>query len=248
MKLLPYLLCCALLAGAGEARALAKIRKWFPGRCEARVKHGAKVTVAVTNGWVIINGATARTHIQFTTLRNVNLLINAADKLSFKRSRKQRSGVVSNLWFGTSASLMRLTNDIVYSGSDTLQLLLDHVDVRSVRARAMRRVELGALREELAGSGLRGVQLRVRDVLGGPSPGARCRLGLPGFFTTLVSVYAGARIEWGDARLLIPPPLQRNPRTVWRARYYPMGDILVRAEQSGMHKAKNVLLTYSTSN
>jgi hypothetical protein len=248
MKLLPYLLCCALLAGAGEAHALARIRRWFPGRCEARVKHGAKVTVAVTNGWVIINGATTRTHIQFTTLRNVNLLINTADKLSFKRSPKQRNGVVSNLWFGTSASLMRLTNDIVYTGSDTLQLLLDHVDVRSVRARAMRRVELGVLRDELGGGCLRGLQLWVRDVLGGPSAGTRLRIGLPGFFTPVATVYSGARIEWLDARQLILPPLQRNPRTVWRARYYPMGDILVRVEQSGMHKTKNVLLTYTTAN
>jgi hypothetical protein len=237
--------CLLLLLGAANAPAVLKINKWFPGRCEGRVKHGAKLTVAVTNGWVIFRGATPRTHIQFTTLRNVNLLVNAADKLSFKRSRKQRGGIVSNLWFGTSASLMQQTNDLAYTFNQDFDLLLDFVDVRSIRAHSLRRVRLGALHQELAGGCLRGLQLKVRDIMGGTAPTTRLCLGAPGFLTPLASIQSGTRIEWVDARHTLPSPRRRNPRVIWRGRYYANGDILVRDDQRGTHQGKNVLLSYS---
>ena len=237
-------ICLLLCLAAADAHALTKIHKWFPGRCEGRIKHGAKVTVAVTNGWVIFNGANPRTHIQFTTLRNVNLLVNTADKLSFKRSPKQRGGIVSNLWFGTSASLMKQTNDLVYTGSDVLNVLFDYVDVRSVRARAVHWVKLGALHDEMAGGCLSGLHLDVRDVIGGASSSARLRLGLPGFFTPVVQVQSKTRIEWVDARQMLPPQTQRNARVLWQSHYYALGDILVRDDQRDLHQGKNVVLVY----
>jgi len=238
--------CLLLLLGAGNAPAVLKINKWFPGRCEGRLKHGAQVTVVVTNGWVIFRGATKATYIQFTTLRNINLLVNTADKLSFARSRKQPGGIVSNLWFGTSASLMKQSNDLVYTYNQDLDLLLDFVDVRSVRAHSLRRVQLGALHQELAGGCLRGLQLEVRDIVGGPSPSTRLCLGAPGFFTPLASIQSATRIEWVDARQTLPTPLRRIPRVVWRCRYYATGDILLSDAQRGMHLGKNVLFSYST--
>ncbi len=240
-------ICLLLLVGATDVHALTKIHKWFPGRCEGRIKRGAKVTVTVTNGWVIFRGATKATQIQFTTLRNINLLVNTADKLSFKRSSKQRVGIVSNLWFGTSVSLMKQTNDLVYTYNQDLDLLLDFVDVRSVRAHSLRRVQLGALHQELAGGCLRGVQLDVRGIIGGPASETRLCFGAPGFFTPLASVKSGTRIEWVDARQTVMSPLQRKPRVIWQGHYYAMGDILVRDDQRDMHQGKNVLLSYRTN-
>jgi len=237
-------ICLLLCLAAADAHALTKIKKWLPGRCEGRIKRGAKVTVAVTNGWVIFSGVTKATKIQFTTLHNINLLVNTASKLAFKRSPKQRGGIVSNLWFGTSASLMQQTNDLVYSFNPDFDLQLDYVDVRSVRAHSLRRVQLGALRDELAGGCLGGLQLDVRDVIGGTSSSARLRLGLPGFITPVAQVQSKARIEWIDARQILPSQTKRNARVLWQSHYYALGDILVREDQRDLHQGKNVVLVY----
>jgi hypothetical protein len=227
-----------LLWSAGSGYAVRK-RIWIKDVCEGRVKNGRHVEVAVTNGWVIMRGGSARTHLQFTVLRGVNLLIERAGKLSFKTSPKQRRGqYITNLWFGISPSLMAASNDVQFTGDDRVKIILPRVDVESVRASSLRYVGVRSLRRDLAGGNLRGLDLKLYGELAG-SRTNRVMVGLPGFFTPLRRVTANGHIEWVDARLSISAPLPRASMVEWQARYYPFGNVEV--ENYREHTGKNVL-------
>jgi len=227
-----------LIWSAGAGYAVRK-RVWIKDVCEGRVKNGRRVEVTVTNGWVIFGGGNAGTHLQFTILRGVNLLIERTGKISFKTSPKQRRGqYITNLWFGTSASLMASTNDVRYTGDDRIKIILPRVDVESVRASSLRSVAIQSLRRDLAGGNLNGLDLKVYGELAG-SRTNRVMVGLPGFFTPLRRVTAKGHIEWVDARCSIPAPLPRASVVEWQARYYPFGNVEV--EDYREHTGKNVL-------